>query len=283
MDRFNIPRVAEALTTYAIEWEHGFQRHQPPGTPTWPEQRRFWTDAILQGMARLDGAEPDPKWMERYDRELAETRGQYFIIPATLAVQRDAILSLHRYIAALEGTGQDRRRQVMAVRDLLEDMACHRLWGGMSNGLDAARDTADSALLHMTARMPIRFTCVLLGGDAGPHWASGFVSGTVTDTEAVKQTDVYAKAVQTYPEITEWPALCTVYVGRGLDSAWGTADACEFDLEIMNRAGDRFLDQRGVRWVGGPYQMTVSVEMRMEQSLEPSQDEPAVPQMGLTM
>ncbi len=143
MDRFNISRVAEALTTYAIEWEHGFQRHQPPGTSPWSEQRRFWTDAILQGMARLNGAEPDPKWMERYDRELDEARGQYFIIPATLDVQRDAILSLHRYIAALEGIGQDRRRQVVAVRDLLEDMACHRHWGGMSNGLDAARDTAD--------------------------------------------------------------------------------------------------------------------------------------------
>jgi len=254
--------VAEALATYAIEWEYGFQRHQPPGTPPWSEKRRFWTDAILQGMARLDGAEPDPKWMERYDQELEEARGQYFIIPATLDVQCDTIRSLHRYITALEGTGQDRRRQVLIVRDLLEDMSCNRHWGGMSNGLDAAQNTADLALLHITARMPIRFTRVLLGGDGGPHWASGFVSGAVTDTEAVKQTDIYAKAVQTYPEITSWPAICTVYVGQGLNSAWEVTDACELDLEIMNSAGDRFLDQRGVRWVGGPYQMTVTTETR---------------------
>jgi len=184
----------------------------------------------------------------------------------------------YMYIAALEGTGQDRRQQVAAVRDLLEDMVCHRLWGGMSNGLDAARDTADRALLHMTARMPIRFTRVLLGGEAGPHWASGFVPGAVTDTEAVKQTDIYAKAVQTYPEITEWPAICTVYVGRGLDCAWGTTDACAFDLEIMNSAGDRFLDQRGIRWVGGPYQMTVPAVPEMT-----AQEEQDPPQMGLTM
>ncbi len=133
----------------------------------------------------------------------------------------------------------------------------------------------------MTARMPIRFTRVLLGGDAGPHWASGFVPGAVKDIETVKQTDVYAEAVQIYPEITEWPTLCTVYVGRGLDSAWGTTDACEFDLEIMNSAGDRFLNQRGICWVGGPYQMTVPV--KTEQSPEPRQDGPAVPQMKLTM
>jgi len=63
----------------------------------------------------------------------------------------------------------------------------------------------------------------------------------------------------------------------------GATDACELDLEIMNSAGDRFLDQRGVRWAGGPYQMTVPVEMRAERSPEPSQDEPAAPQMEMTM
>ena len=53
MDNFNIHLVAEGLTTYAIERQHGFERHQPDGLPLWAEQRRFWTDAILQGMARL--------------------------------------------------------------------------------------------------------------------------------------------------------------------------------------------------------------------------------------
>ncbi len=275
MSRFNIPRVMEALAAYAIEWEHGFQKHQPPGAPPWSEQRRFWTDAILQGMARLDGAEPDPKWMERYDRELKEARGRYFIVPATLAAQRDTILSLHRYIAALEGTGQDRSRQALVVRDLLEDMACHRLWGSMANGLDAARDTADRALPHMTARLPLRFTRVLLGGDAGPCWECGFVSGVVTDAEQVRKTAVYEEALRLHPEITEWPALCTVCVGHGLDSAYGTVDASEFDLEIMNRAGDNFLKERGVRAIASR-DMLVPV-------LEAAQETDPSPRMKQTM
>jgi len=281
MDRFNIPRVAEALATYAIEWEHGFQRHQPPGSPPWPEQRRFWTDAILQGMARLDGAEPDSKWMERYDRELEEARGCYFIIPATLAAQRDTILSLHRYIAALEGTGQDRRRQVQVVRDLLEDMACHQLWGGMANGLYAARDTADHALTHMTARLPLRFTRILLGGDAGPCWECGFVSGAVTDAEQVRKTAVYENALQRHPEITEWPALCTVCVGRGLDSAYGTVDAGEFDLKIMNHTGDHFLKERGVRVIASKTLLVPAVEQ--SHMLEAAQETEQARQVEQTM
>jgi hypothetical protein len=68
---------------------------------------------------------------------------------------------------------------------------------------------------------------------------------------------VYQKAIRKYPEVAEWPALCTVYAGRGLSTALGTVDASGFDLEIMNRIGDRFLDGRGIRWLGGPYQMAV--------------------------
>ena len=131
--------------------------------------------------------------------------------------------------------------------------------------------------MRMTAQMPIRFTRVILGGDAGPHWAGGFVSGFVTDGEAIKQTPVYQDAVRKYPEITDWPALCTVYVGHDLSSALGTVDASSFDLEIMNRAGDSFLKEQGVRCVGGPHQMVVPAGPAQ------SQDSPAPLQMGLTM
>lgn len=118
----------------------------------------------------------------------------------------------------------------------------------------------------MTAQMPIRFTRILLGGDAGPHWASGFVSGSVTDAEAVKQTSVYQETARNYPEVTVWPALCTVYVGRGPPSALGTVDASDFDLEIMNRTGDKFLNECGVRWLGGPYQITIAKNLYPVQS-----------------
>ena len=277
MSQFDIRRVAEGLTAYAIERQHGWERHQADGTPPWSEQRRFWTDAILQGMARLNGSKPDPALMERYDRELEQSQGCYFFTPATRQMQRDTILELRRFVSTLEATGDDRRRQVDVVWKLFEDMSSHLPWAGKDNGLDFARDEAERALVRMTAQMPIRFTRVLLGGDAGPHWASGFVSGAVTDAEAVKQTTVYQDAVRNYPEVKDWPALCTVYVGRGLPAALGSVDASEFDLEIMNRVGDKFLDQCGIRWLGGPYQMTVPT------ALEQSRDESNSFQMGLTL
>jgi len=283
MDRFNIPFVAEGLTVYSIERQNGMERHQPEGTPPWMEQRRFWTDAILQGMARLEGLQPDTKLMERYDQRLREARGCTAAEPLPLREQTALIRELGRFICALEATGDDRRRQIAVVGDLLDDMFTHRSWGLWENGLSQAREQVEGTLLRMTAKMPIRFTHVLLGGDDDPHWVSGFVSGSVKDIEAVKKSSVYAEAVQTYPEIMDWPALCVVYVGRGLDSALWTRDACEFDLEIMDRAGDRFLDERGIRCVGGPYQMIVPVEICAEQSPEPNQSGPAIYQMGLTM
>lgn len=258
MSKFNIPCVARGLTTYAIERQHDFERLQPDDSLRWAEQRRFWTDDILQGMARLEGDQPDPKLMEQFDLELEQSRGCRFFVPATTQMQKDTIQELRHLVAALEATGDDRRRQIAVVGNLLEDMATHRSWGWTENGFSRAREEAESALVRMTAQMPIRFTRILLGGDAGPHWASGFVSGCVTDTDAVKQTAVYQDAVRNYPEVTDWPALCTVYVGRSLPSALGTVNASSFDLEIMNRTGDRFLKTQGVHCVGGPYQMTIA-------------------------
>lgn len=256
--RFNIPLVAEGLTAYAIERQHGFERHQRPGSPTWAEQRRLWTDAILQGMARLDGKTPDKTLMERFDRELEQARGCYFFVPATRQAQKDTIRELRRFVSALEATGDDRRRQINVIWRLLEDMSSHLPWAGKDNGLDRARDEAEYALCRMTARLPICFTRVLLGGDAGPHWVSGFVSGSVTDAGAVQRSAVYRNALRQYPEVREWPALCTVCVGRDLPSAIGTARACAFDLEILNRIGDRFLKEQDVQQVCAR-QMIVSV------------------------
>lgn len=120
----------------------------------------------------------------------------------------------------------------------------------------------------MTAPMPIRFTRILLGGDAGPHWESGFVSGSVTSTEAVKHTAVYQDAVRKYPEVSSWPALCTVYVGADTRIPSGAADASSFDLEIMNRAGNSFLARFCVYRLGGFYQMTIAVGAEIELAAE---------------
>lgn len=277
MSRFNIPLVAECLTAYAIERQNGWERSQPKGAPPWQEQRRLWTDAILQGMARLERQTPDPKLMEQFDHDLEQAGGSAATVPASPQLQRATIQNLRRFVTALEDTGDDRRRQVNMVREVMEDMASHLPWAGGNNGLDFARDEAERSLARMTARMPIRFTRVLLGGDAGPHWATGFVSGCVEDADAVRQTPVYQGAIRDYPEIADWPALCTVYVGHDLSSALGTVDASSFDLEIMNRAGDSFLKEQGVRCVGGPHQMVVPAGPAQ------SQDSPAPLQMGLNM
>lgn len=125
--------------------------------------------------------------------------------------QRTLIRTICGYITALEATGDDRRRQVAVVRDLLGDMISHRLWGLTGNGLARTREQAECALLRMTAQTPIRFTRVLLGGDAGP-WVGGFASGAVMDAGAVRKTAVYDEAVRRYPEITDvarhLPGLC---------------------------------------------------------------------------
>lgn len=256
MGKFNTALVLEGLTAYAIERQNGFERQRQDGIPSWMEQRRFWTDAILLGMARLDGEEPGPGLMERFDHALKQARSSA-AVPAPLKLQRDTIRTLRNFVSTLEDTGDDRRRQVDVVWKLLEDMASHLPWACGNNGLDQARGQAEQALRRMTARMPIHFTRVLLGGDAGPHWVSGYASGSVTDEEGLRQTAIYREAVRDYPEVKSWPALCTVYTGGGQYGPAICVPASNFDLEIINRAGDDFLKEQGVRWSCGTYQMTV--------------------------
>ena len=256
--RFDIPLVAEGLTAYAIERQNGVERHLPPDGPSWADRRRFWTDAILQGMARLEGELPDPSLMERYDRELRDAGSCSFSVPATQDMQQDTILYLRAYLSALEEAGGDRRPQAGVVQELLEDMASHLHWSSENNDLDLAREDAEQALRTMTARLPIRFTRVLLGGDDSPCWECGFVSGRLDDVEAVKATAVYERACRLHPEVKEWPVLCCTYIGGTPLFTSGAADASEYDLRIINHAGDDFLKVHGISPAGGPRQMTVS-------------------------
>lgn len=287
MSKKEILVMADRLTVYAIERQAGMERHQPPGSPPWMDQRRLWTDSILQGMARLEGLTPDPKLMEQFDQRLEAAQGCFAAECLPPKEQSVLVRNLSRYISALESAGGDHRRQIAVIGDLFEDMATHLSWDLTGSGLLRARDQAEITLQRMTAQMPIRFTRVLLGGDAGPYWESGFVSSCVSDAEAVKATAVYEKARRLHPGITEWPALCTVYVGRDLPIALGTLDACEFDLKIMNRMGDRFLDEPGVGCVGGPFQMMVSRGPEMSAAAEElplqGQEEQSPSQMGQTM
>ena len=154
MDRFNIPLMAEGLTAYAIEWQNGLERSSPTTyAPTWAETRRLWTDAILQGMARLEGRSPDPSLMEQFDRQLEQARNSFATTPASLRLQKETVNGLRDFVCALEGTGDDYRQQIAMVGDLLEDMYIHRQWNYKENGVLTARDEAESALARVTTHM----------------------------------------------------------------------------------------------------------------------------------
>ena len=211
--------------------------------------------------------------MRQFDRRLTDAHSSSAIVPASLPLQKETIRNLRNFVSALETAGGDRRRQIHVVRELLEGMASHLPWAGADNDLDLARDETDSALRRMTVRMPVRFTRILLGGDAGPHWVSGFVSGSVTSAEGVKQTALYQEAVRKYPEVSAWPALCTVYAGGDLQVPSNAVDASAFDLEIMDRAGDSFLSEPGICRLGGFYQMTI---VSSPEELRTAENQPSI-------
>lgn len=70
MTGFPVSHVEVGLAAYAMERQNGFERHQRQNAPPWADARRFWIDAVLQGMARLEGREPDPRQMERFDHQM---------------------------------------------------------------------------------------------------------------------------------------------------------------------------------------------------------------------
>jgi len=255
---FDIDLVAGRLTAYAIERQNSFERYQPQGTSPWAASRRFWTDAILQGMVRLEGGTPTPALMERFDQRLEEARGCAAVEPLSLAAQKELVRTLRGYVSALEDTGQHRGLQVAAVRELLEDMATHLPWDSSANGLDHARDEVDSILLRMTARKPIHFTRILLGGDRGPT-DDDFVSGIVTDVDSVRGTKLFARLSQAHPEVEEWPAIATVWLCGGQEVTAATRPADELELKIIREVGTRFLDYPGVRPVW-PHELRIPLQ-----------------------
>ena len=258
MKNFDIGLVAECLTAYAIERQNGFERYQPQGVPPWAESRRFWTDAILQGMVRLEGGAPGPELMERFDQRLEEARGCAAVEPLSPAAQKELVRTLRGYVSALEDTGQHRGLQVAAVRELLEDMATHLPWDSSANGLDYARDEVDSILLRMTARKPIHFTRILLGGETGPG-GEDYVSGTVTDVDGVRSTKLFEQLTHAHPEVAEWPAIATVWLCGGQEVTAATVPADELELGIIREVGTRFLDYPGVRPVW-PHELNIPAQ-----------------------
>jgi len=259
--------VAEGLTAYAIERQSGFEPPQAPGRPPRGEARRFWIDAVLQGMVRLEGSPPGPELMEQFDQRLEQARGCAAVEMLPLPAQQELIRNLRNYVSALEATGEHRGLQVAAVRELFEDMAVHLPWDSSANGLDRARDEAGSALLRMTARKPIHFTRILLGGETGPG-GEDLVPGIVTDAESVRGTGLFKRLTQEHPEVDEWPAVCTVWLCGGQEVATATRPADILELKAIREEGARFLDRPGVSSVW-PHELHIRAQEQAPRQEEP--------------
>lgn len=250
--------VAEGLAAYTIERRFGFERHRPDGAPPWDEVRTMWARDVLGGMGGEKSA-----FLDLYNQRLKEAEGIFAAEPAPLRVQQDTIQGLSEYVSTLSRMAGDSRRQIYAARELLDDMGSHLPWAGSGDRIGETIDQANRELRHMTARQPIRFTRLLLGGERGPA-DSTFLPGLVTQADEILATDFFDDMNCRYGGYEKWPALCTVYTGGGRGRYLYDAD--EFDVGIMNEAGDDFLKEQGIVWLGGPYEAEISCgpEMTMQ-------------------
>lgn len=258
-EKIDLPRAADELTIYAAQRLVDFEQGRMGSAFRQPETRHEWIKDVLCGMAAVCEEDSEPL-IQALTQRLEDAHGCFAVEMLDQPGQKHLVSSLSQYAAALEFRGGDQRPKAANVLRLLEDMCTYLPWRPYDIGLYPAREQVEEELVRMTAQTPLRFTHIMMGGDAGPHWADGFAPGAVRDTEAVRQTAIYREAVQNFPDVKSWPAICTTYMGGGPYSAAEAADATPFDLEIMNRAGDKFLDQKGVCWAGGMYQMTVPAE-----------------------
>lgn len=253
MDELNIPLVAGGLITYAVERQTGRERVQLAGNPLWAEQRRFWADAVLRGMAELDGLPPDLKFLERYDKALERAKQGISIEPASPQLQKEVGQNFMRYVFALENADGDNRRRIAEVKELARDIATHYPWAGRDIQLfESVIRTAGDMLKRMTAQRPIRFTYITLSGSFDPPNHMGdFVSGIVSSAEEVKATELYQKVTNWCSNALSWRAHCTVYVCGNADSSGAVTDADDFDMSIIREDEYKFLKQPGVRCVDG--------------------------------
>ena len=253
--------VAEGLAAYTIERRFAWERHRPGGAPPWDAVRTMWAGVVLGEMDELNGEQSS--LLELYNQRLKEAEGIFAAETALPKLQSDTIKSLSEYVSALSRMAGDSRHQIYAVRELLDDIGSHLPWTGSADMQGKAIDQANRELRHLTAQQPIRFTRLLLGGERGPA-DSTFLPGLVTQADEILATDFFEDMRWQHSGYEKWPALCTVYTGGGRGHYLYDAD--EFDVGIMNEAGDDFLKEPGIVWLGGPYEVEITCgpEMTMQ-------------------
>lgn len=236
----NLDRVVEELTIYAVERHIRFERHQG-SMARLPEERDEWISGVLRGMAEVAGADPD-KLIASFDGQLEQAKGSAVVKPLFPSGQSHIVQTLRWYSNALDGLDGDQRPRAMEILKLLEDFAAYPQWDTFHTMTDPVRSQVEEQLLRMAARRPIRFTRIVLGGDLTPG-GTEFMPGLVDDAAGVRRTQVFQRIVKKYPKRAEWPALCTVYLGGGQQSAPNMIDADELDMAIIRETGGRFLEQ----------------------------------------
>ena len=279
---FDLSRTVDELTTYAAERQAGYEQHRLGNSFRPPETRNEWVKDILRGMAEVNGADGD-ELTARFDRQLEEAHGCFSVEMLPRTGQKHIVQALRGYASALEQLDGDQRGRLMRVRDLLEDMTAYLPWDPRAIGIYPARDQVEEQLLRLTARRPIRFTRVLLGGELDPGGIE-FLPGMVNDEESVRRTQEFQRLTAEYPKRGEWPALCIVCMGGGRREDAGTIDADRLDMAVICEAGEAFMKRPEVRPVWS-HQLTVSVEQTVAVPEIPAQnpDGPAPFQTGPTI
>ena len=246
--KIDLPRAAEELTAYAAQRLVGFERQIPGNAFHHPETRNEWIRDILRGMAEVSGEDSEPL-LQALEQRLEDAHGCFAVEMLPQADQKHLVQSLRQYASALEQLGGDTRGQLVRVQNLLEDMSAYLPWDPGAIGIYPARDQVESQLRRLTAQRPICFTRILLGGEIGPC-DEDFVSGSVTDADGVRGTELYDRLTLMYPKVEEWPAICTVYHGGGPAALAAAMPADALDLKIMREEGARFLDRPGICLAG---------------------------------
>ena len=272
-------RCIHGLTQYAAERRLGFEKHQTGNIGINPERREERSRTLIRRIAEYYGfGEEAQALVDKFDRRVGDARRCFGIEILVVAEQRETVQGLLAYAKTLAGDqiaegSKDNREQLLAVSDHFEDMATCLSWDVSALGLYNARDWIDNALPRLTAWENILFTRLLIGGERRPN-GSDFVSGKILEPAEVAATQLYGELSRQYPEISEWPAVCTVYWGgNGLRGT--PRKATELDLGIMRRYGDSFVELDSIVVCYYPNQISVPRNLLREPCLAEQGEAPA--------
>jgi hypothetical protein len=248
-------RCIGGLGLYAIERRLGFEINQKlsAGLVPNPAKRNIQVRNMIKSLAAFWGLSEniEAEFLKPFDESLKTAQHCLASETASFGQQKEIIRGLSRYADRLPEAATDARPELLRVRSLLEDIYVYLPWDAEKLRINPVRDHIDRTLASLTALRNILFTRVLLGAERGPAM-SGYVSGVVTDEADVLNTSLYDELREQYPEIKEWPAICTIYLG-----GYGEGkheNATELDLQIMRETGDAFLDLEGIDYCGGTYE-----------------------------